>query len=338
MIQFDTRRAARIFGALIAITILTEATPAQAQYSRYGGRSGYSGFGGRYGGFSYGGYGRGYSSSSRYGSSYRGYRSPISYGYGNFRYSPSFSPSYRYGTGFAPSYRGPSYRAPISRGSLYFRSSQVSPPTNFAPLQSITQAQSIARAQAVAPVQFAASAPSGFENNGRLDHGWQMLAAGNDEAALQYFAALADQDHSAAQPKVGFSLAAAACGDFSKSVWALQRALSLNPGVIDQLQQQPSFLNTRSQVLARLQQSPAASSQDAGYLVAALQPKAAMQKHEMGMEKPVMEMGAEQPKLEMVGVVDEITEAVPPLPTVATEADDMSTSESLLTPPLPTES
>ena len=165
-----------------------------------------------------------------------------------------------------------------------------------------------------------------------------MLAAGNDEAALQYFAALADQDHSAAQPKVGFSLAAAACGDFSKSVWALQRALSLNPGVIDQLQQQPSFLNTRSQVLARLQQSPAASSQDAGYLVAALQPKAAMQKHEMGMEKPAMEMGAELPKLEMVGVVDEITEAVPPLPTVATEADDMSTSESLLTPPLPTES
>lgn len=59
--------------------------------------------------------------------------------------------------------------------------------------------------------------------------GWARLAAGDPTDAQRAFAQRARNDPQAAGPKVGFALASAAGGDLERGVWAMRRALRIDP-------------------------------------------------------------------------------------------------------------
>ncbi len=299
-----TSRNPRFIALLMLTLFASAASTAHAQYSRYGygGRSGYGGYGygSRYGGY---GYGSRYGSSYRpaYGSSYgfgRSY-SPRNYGYGSSYRRPS---SYRYTPNYSGGnrsrYGSPSvYRAPINRGSLY-RTSQVVPSTNLLPARQV----------------------SAVVNTDGLQRGWQLLVSGDDQTALSQFANIAAQDSSAAEPKVGYALAATACGDATTAAWAMQRALSLDPDIVDRLQQREELRDTFSQLAVGLEQSRTASPYQTG------NPNESVDFLLVNLRgKPAGRLADANPKHQMLG----IEPAGPPAPTVIPEAAPMQV------PPLP---
>ncbi len=70
---------------------------------------------------------------------------------------------------------------------------------------------------------------TGSQSRGALGPGWDLLAEGNDSAALREFASQAESNPRKGGPKVGYALAAAGLGDLSRGVWAMRRALHYDP-------------------------------------------------------------------------------------------------------------
>lgn len=68
-----------------------------------------------------------------------------------------------------------------------------------------------------------------------LNYGWELVGKGRSRSALEIFAQLARSNPSNGDPKIGYAVAAADLGLFSKSVWAMRRALEYEPSSLHRL-------------------------------------------------------------------------------------------------------
>lgn len=62
---------------------------------------------------------------------------------------------------------------------------------------------------------------------------WNLLAAGRYAEALLAFGHQASGDPGNSLPKIGYALASAMSGDLRKAVWAMRRALHVNPDALE---------------------------------------------------------------------------------------------------------
>ncbi len=204
-------------------------------YSRhYGGYSRhYGGYSRYYGRYGYNGYRGGY-----YGGGYRGYRGGRYYGGYPYR-------------GYAPggSYSGNSNSVPrfSSPDSTYNGESRPAPQANSDASREI--------------------GPGGVDGGG-----WARLADGQYSLALSAFAAAAKSQPKSGRPKVGYALSAAAAGDLRRGVWAMRRALEIDPDSIHYVTIDESLRPRIEQLIARYQTNPDRTSgnADAAFMLASL--------------------------------------------------------------------
>lgn len=64
---------------------------------------------------------------------------------------------------------------------------------------------------------------------------WTDLARGSTRSAFRAFSNAAARDLDAAEPKVGYAIAAAALGDHSRAAWAMRRALTTDPYALTEI-------------------------------------------------------------------------------------------------------
>lgn len=228
----------------LAASLVFAATQAHA-WGYYGGYNG--GYSRHYGGYSrhYGGYSRYY---GRYG--YNGYRGGYyGGGYRGYRGGRYYS-GYPY-LGFAPggSYSGNSNSVPSfsSPGSTYNGESRPAPQGNSDALREI--------------------GPGGVDGSG-----WAQLADGQYTLALSAFAAEATSQPKTGRPKVGYALSAAAAGDLRRGVWAMRRALEIDPDSLHYLTVDESLRPRIEQLITRYQTNPDLTSgiADAAFMLASL--------------------------------------------------------------------
>lgn len=100
---------------------------------------------------------------------------------------------------------------------------------------------------------------------------WQSLAEGQYSVALNIFANQAQSNPKSGAPKVGYALSMAALGDLHRGIWAMNRALSIDPDSLHYLQ----LNETNSRLLNELidqytsQKNEGLAEQD--FMVSALQ-------------------------------------------------------------------
>lgn len=206
-----------------------------------------------YGGHYYGGYRSGHYGS--YGSHYGGYRGSRYGGYrGNY-----------YG-GIYRGYRGGNYYGGYpyygySRGSAY---SGGSPP-----LRAATRAGSTYNVDPEPAPQ-----PNSGEalESGINEGGWAQLAAGEYSEALSAFAAETVRYPRVGKPKVGYALSAAATGDLRRGIWAMRRALRIDPDSMHYLTIDDSLRLRIEQLITRYQTYPDRTSDntDSAFMLASL--------------------------------------------------------------------
>ena len=198
-------------------------------------------YGSHNGGYSrhYGGYSRHYGGYSRY------------YGrYGYNRYRGGYYGGYPY-RGYAPggSYSGNSNSVPSfsNPGSTYNGESRPAPQANSDASREI--------------------GPGGVDGGA-----WARLADGQYTLALSAFAAAAKSQPKSGRPKVGYALSAAAAGDLRRGVWAMRRALEIDPDSIHYVTIDESLRPRIEQLIARYQTNPDRTSgnADAAFMLASL--------------------------------------------------------------------
>lgn len=101
------------------------------------------------------------------------------------------------------------------------------------------------------PTQPAAIQPAAPRSAG--GDGWALLGANDTRSALDAFAAAAEQSAQSGVAKVGYSLTAAFLGDDAKSVWALRRALLVEPESLNKIPLTAPIQNQLHAVAQRLQ-------------------------------------------------------------------------------------
>ncbi len=192
-------------------------------------------YGGYYGGYDGSHYGRHYGFRGGY---YRGYRGGRYYGGYPYR---------RYFSGGA--YNGYSYPQPRppSSASTYNGESNSAPQSNSG-----------------------ASRESG--SSGVVGGGWARLADGQYSAALSIFAEQATSQPKSGRPKVGYALSAAASGNLRQGIWAMRRAIEIDPDSIHYVTINESLRPRIEQLIARYQTNPGRTSgnADAAFMLASL--------------------------------------------------------------------
>ncbi len=194
----------------------------------------YSGYRGGYYGGHYSGYHGGYRQYGFRGGYYRGYRSGRYYGGYPYR-------GYSYGG----AYNGYSYsqpRPPSSAGTYNGETNPAPQPNSDASRESVS--------------------------NG----GWARLAEGQYSAALSIFAEQATSQPKSGRPKVGYALSAAASGDLRQGIWAMRRAIEIDPDSIHYMTIDESLRPRIEQLIARYQTNPDRTSgnADAAFMRASL--------------------------------------------------------------------
>ncbi len=200
---------------------------------------GYSG--GRHGGH----YGYGYYS-GYYGGQYRHSYGRHRYGYYPYRYGGRYSYSYGRRYGYYP------YRYRGAYGSY-----PTTPPIT-------------------APGGQGSAPNSGASRNsspGTLDGGgWARLAEGRYSQALSIFAAETGNRPNAGRPKVGYALSTAAGGDLRRGVWAMRRALRIDPESMHYMTIDEPLRARVAQLITRYRDNagPAIRNADAAFMLASL--------------------------------------------------------------------
>lgn len=64
------------------------------------------------------------------------------------------------------------------------------------------------------------------------DKAWRLLAQGKTDTAFTYFSKAAEAEPSKGNPKIGYALAAADLGQLDKGIWAMRRALNVDPDAL----------------------------------------------------------------------------------------------------------
>jgi len=205
----------RISLAGVTAGLVVAAGQAHAYYGGhhgyYGGHHGYYGghhayYGGHYGGY-YGGHHAYYGGHHAYYGGHHG-------GYYGGHYGG-------YGWGYLGSlyYGGYPYRGYGSSGPYYGYSS--APPRRSSPA-------SVYRGESNA----APRSTGGASRETGPGGGWARLADGQYVAALSIFATAATRQPKSGGPKVGYALSAAGAGDLRRGIWAMRRALRIDPHAI----------------------------------------------------------------------------------------------------------
>ncbi len=108
---------------------------------------------------------------------------------------------------------------------------------------------------------------------GTLDRGgWARLAEGRYSQALSIFAAEASNRPNAGRPKVGYALSTAACGDLRRGVWAMRRALRIDPKSMHYMTIEEPLRPRVVQLITRYRDSagPAVRNAEAAFMLASL--------------------------------------------------------------------
>lgn len=210
MSQTRTIHSALFLSSLVGLSIgmVLVATPTYA--------AGY--YGRHYGGHRGGHHGRHYGGHHIY-----------SYGHHRHRYRPyyySYSTNRPHTYGRRPNPTAAPYAPPSSGGGVIVGSRPESPDT---PYDASTSG-------GPTTPRVTDSDDPGRSRNSRpgtmRDGGWALLADGRYAPALQTFASDAMSQPTKATPKVGYALAAAGLGDLSRGVWAMRRALRIDPDAV----------------------------------------------------------------------------------------------------------
>ncbi len=270
------RISLRIAPLALALGLALATTQAQAYYggSHYGGRSygGHSYGGHRYGGYRYGGYGghryggyryRGYG--GHYGRSY-GYYRPYAYGgrsggyyRGGLLYGLLSIPGAVLGSVFG--HRGGTYG-----GGTYDSGRFGSDPNGRTNYGGSTYDGGTGSGAATIPPANNSAAPGASRDTGSLapyQGGWARLAEGHYSQALSIFGAEASSRPRDGGPKVGFALSAAGTGDLRRGVWAMRRALRIDPDSVHYLSIDGSLRPRVEHLVTQYQHNPGGTLHDA---------------------------------------------------------------------------
>ena len=224
------RRAIALPAALIGMAIGLVLTATQA-HAYYGGH--------RYGGYSYGGYSYGHN----YGRSYGHYGYRPSY-YGRRHYGGYYGRSYGY---CRPHYYGRhrggyygGYTGGLAYGLLSIPRAVVG--TIFGHNDGRSHQGGAYDGGTTTPPAITSTVPgrtygTGTGSQGTGSHntgsnytgGWARLAEGRYSHALSIFTAEASSRPRDGGPKVGYAMSAAGTGDLQRGVWAMRRALRIDP-------------------------------------------------------------------------------------------------------------
>jgi hypothetical protein len=83
--------------------------------------------------------------------------------------------------------------------------------------------------------QYSSVVASSGAANADDKHGWTLLAGGDQESALKTFSTQAQNDPKNGALKVGYALATAETGDLDRGVWAMRRAVRIDPDALHYL-------------------------------------------------------------------------------------------------------
>jgi len=102
--------------------------------------------------------------------------------------------------------------------------------------------------------------------------GWALLKSGASRDALNVFAQQAGNDAKNGTPKVGYALASAASGDLERGVWAMRRALRIDPDALHYLSAESDLHAVINSVIAdyRASEEHLRSHNDAAFMRASL--------------------------------------------------------------------
>lgn len=219
-------------------------------YSRY-----YGGYSRHYGGYGYRGYRGGYPyrrySYGGYGYGRHGYYNGLAYGLLSI---PGAVIGSVFGYPYNRSRNGSAYSddanpgaGPTSPGGTYNGDPKPVPQSNI-----------------TAPHENGASGVDGS--------GWARLADGQYTLALSVFAAAATNQPKSGRPKVGYALSAAAAGDLRRGVWAMRRALEIDPDSIHYVTIDASLRPRVERLVTRYRTYPDRTSgnADAAFMLASL--------------------------------------------------------------------
>jgi len=174
------------------------------------------------------GHGRGHYNQGRHN---RGHHSR-GHGYSAFSYRYS-SPSYGY-CNSGLSYRYQSYPTSYVYYSNSPRHTNYS--TVYAPVESAAPRVIYGNPQQTyetKTVEYAAPVSRPLPTVRVTEDGWQLLSHGNHSDALVVFARQAGEQIRAGTPKVGYALASAGLGKFDQAVWAMRRAVHIDPKALE---------------------------------------------------------------------------------------------------------
>ena len=217
-------------------------------YGHYGyGHSSYGYAPHYYGGYSHYGYGYGYAPRSYGGHSY--------YGQGHRQYG--YAPYYHGGGSHYGGYHGGllygllsipyavigtifgyPYDSPYHGGGSAASTARARAATPYAPApQGGSAPAPQSGGPAVPPSAGQGSAAKPYGSTGSAGDamggaGWRVLAAGDYEGALARFAGEANGHPTQGLPKVGYALSAALAGDLGRGIWAMRRALRIDPHAV----------------------------------------------------------------------------------------------------------
>jgi hypothetical protein len=109
--------------------------------------------------------------------------------------------------------------------------------------------------------------------SGTIDRGgWARLAEGRYSQALAIFAAEASNRPNAGRPKVGYALSTAAGGDLRRGVWAMRRALRIDPESMHYMTVEEPLRSRVVQLITRYRDNPGRTvpSAEATFMLASL--------------------------------------------------------------------
>ena len=235
----------------LAMGVFLTATQAHAEYAGYYGHS-YSGYNYR----------------SHYPNRYGRYR-PGYYG----RYHPGYYGRYR--PGYYGRYPGRRYRyshGPVS-GLLSIPRALLG--SIFGYSGSHARQSDDYSDGSIAPRAGTSTAPNAKNSAGSgsaYAAGWARLANGHYSQALSIFAADIRSRPSDGAPKVGYALSAAGAGDFRRGVWAMRRALRVDPNSVHYVVVDGSLRRQVERLLVQYQQTGgnALDRADAAFMIASL--------------------------------------------------------------------
>jgi hypothetical protein len=124
----------------------------------------------------------------------------------------------------------------------------------------------------IAPSYSSEEARSSTDEHAINGQGWTLLVEGRPSDALRAFGRQATNNPAKGGPKVGYALAAASSGDLNRGIWAMRRALRIDPAALHYIMLDAALRPTVSELIARYasEAERSTSSREAAFMLASL--------------------------------------------------------------------